>query len=287
VIGAGVIGLELGSVWARLGAKVTLLDAMPRLLPNEDEELARLAHKLFARQGLDFRLGVKVESVTPSGRTAKVRYTSEDGGIHELDADRVLVAVGRRANTQGLGAETVGLVLERGRIVVDDAYRTAVPGIWAIGDVIRGPMLAHKAEEEGIAAVETMAGMPGHVNMNAIPSIIYTQPEIASIGKTTAQLDAEGAPYRVGRFPFSANARAKALGQTDGFVKLIACARTDRLLGAHIIGPRASELAAELALAIEFSASAEDVARSVHAHPTLAEVVKEAALSVDGRPIHI
>lgn len=287
VIGAGVIGLELGSVWARLGAKVTVLEYMPKLLPNEDEEVARLATRIFKKQGLDFRLGVKVTGATAAGAKGRVTYQDAEGATHELEADRVLVSVGRKPCTEGLGAEAAGLVLERGRIRVDDHFRTGVPGIWAIGDVIRGPMLAHKAEEEGIAAVETMAGLSGHVNYDAIPSVIYTHPEIASLGKTEAALKEAGTPYRKGKFPFTANGRAKALAQTDGFVKILACERTDRILGAHVIGPRAGALIAELAVAVEFSASAEDIARSVHAHPTLAEVVKEAALAVGGRVIHM
>jgi dihydrolipoamide dehydrogenase len=288
VIGAGVIGLELGSVWARLGAKVTVLEYMPNFLPGSDAEVAKLAQKLFKRQGLTFRFGVKVTGARRDGDGALVELEDESGNPETMRADKVLVSVGRRPNTSGLGAEAAGLALDRrGRIEVDDHFRTGVPGVWAIGDVIRGPMLAHKAEDEGLAAVEIMAGLPGHVNYDAIPGIIYTDPEIASLGKTEAECETAGIPIKTGKFPFIANGRAKALGSTDGFVKIIAHAESDRIVGAHVIGPRAGALIAELAVAVEFSASAEDIARSVHAHPTLAEVVREAALAVGGRVIHM
>ena len=288
VIGAGVIGLELGSVWARLGAQVTVLEYMPALLPMMDPDIGKVAAKVFAKQKLDIRLGVKVTGAVRRGDLVDVQYTGPDGQVNTLTGDRVLVAVGRKPNTAGLGAAEVGVQLDRrGFIQVNGHYETAVPGVYAIGDVIPGPMLAHKAEEEGVAAVEHMAGQPGHVNYDAIPNIIYTHPEIASVGKTEPELQQLGVPVRKGSFPFLANGRAKALGETDGLVKILAHAETDRVLGVHIIGPRAGDLIAEAALAIEFSASAEDIARSVHAHPTLAEVVKEAALDAGGRVIHI
>lgn len=287
VIGAGVIGLEMGSVWARLGSKVTVLEYMPKLLPTFDDDLSKLATRLFKKQGLEFHFGVKVTGAEVNGDQVKVTY--KDGDEEKsVTADRCLVAVGRKPTTQGLGTDAVGLKLDdRGRIEVDDHYRTNVDGIWAIGDVIPGPMLAHKAEHEGVAAVELMAGLPGHVNYDAIPNVIYTHPEIAGCGKTEAECKEAEIPYRVGKFPFAANGRAKALNATDGFVKIVAHEKTDRILGAQIIGPNAGTLIAELAVAIEFSASSEDVARSVHAHPTLNEVVKEAALDVDGRKINM
>ncbi len=288
VIGAGVIGLELGSVWARLGAKVTVLEFMPKLLPTMDEEVSRLALRLFKRQGLSFTFGARVQRAKAEGETVTVTYQSASGEETTIAGDRVLVAVGRRPCTTGLGLGKLGVDTDRrGCVIVDEHYQSSVPGIWAIGDVIPGPMLAHKASEEGLAAVENMAGLPGHVCYDAIPNVIYTSPEIASVGKTEAELKGEGIPYRKGSFPFMANGRAKALGQTDGMVKILAHAETDRILGVHCIGPRAGDLIAEAAIAVEFSASAEDLARSVHAHPTLAEVVKEAALAVDGRVIHI
>ncbi|MCA9592124.1 MAG: dihydrolipoyl dehydrogenase [Myxococcales bacterium] len=284
VIGAGVIGLELGSVWARLGAKVTVLEYLDRILPGTDSEIATEAKKIFEKQGLSFRLGTKVTgaAVTDGG----VRVTIE--GAEDVDCDRLLVAVGRLPNTDGLGLDSVGIELdERGRVPVDEHFATKVEGIYAIGDVIRGPMLAHKAEEEGIACVERLATGYGHVNYDAIPSIVYTHPEIASVGRTEDELTEAGTDYKKGVFPFIANGRARALGDVEGRVKILADAKTDRLLGAHVIGPRAGDLIAELAVAIEFCASAEDVARACHAHPTLSEVVKEAALGVASRSIHI
>lgn len=286
VIGAGVIGLEMGSVWARLGAKVTILEYMPTFLPFLDPDVSKAAAKIFKKQGLDIQLGVKVTGTTVLDGKVDVSFLRGDAE-EQLKADKVLVAVGRRPFTDGLGADTVGLELDaRGRIKVDGHFKTNLDGVWAIGDVIAGPMLAHKAEEEGIAAVESMTGLPGHVNYDAIPGVVYTHPEVANLGKTSAELTEAGVPFKVGTFPFAANGRAKALGETEGMVKIIAHAETDRILGAQIVGPRAGALIAELAVAVEFSASAEDIARSVHAHPTLAEVVKEAALDVDGRVLH-
>jgi dihydrolipoamide dehydrogenase len=287
VIGAGYIGLEMGSVWARLGAKVTVLEYLREFLPAVDVEVAKLAHRAFTRQGLQLQLGVRVTGASLQGERVTVTY-DDDGQTKAVEGDRVLVATGRRPNSEGLGARELGIGIDaRGFIEVDSRYQTAVPGIYAIGDVIPGPMLAHKAEEEGVAAVEHMAGLPGHVNYDAIPGIIYTHPEVAGVGKTEQQLQAAGVPYKKGTFPFSANGRAKAMAQTEGLVKILAHAHTDRILGFHVIGPHASDLAAEGAVAIEFSASAEDLARSVHAHPTLSEVVKEAALAVGGRVIHM
>lgn len=285
VIGAGYIGLELGCVWARLGAKVTFLEYLPRILPGMDAEMANDAQKLFTKQGLEFRLGSRVTS-------ARVL---EDGsclveceGQPPTTCDRVLLAVGRIPNTQGLGLAEAGVDIGKGgRIVVDNHFRTTQQGIYAIGDVIQGPMLAHKAEEEGVACADGIAGKYCHVNYDAIPGVCYTDPEIASVGKTEEQLKEAGIPYRKGVFPFLANARAKALASTDGRVKMLAHAQTDRILGVHILGPRAGDLIAEAVAAIEFGASAEDIARTSHAHPTLAECLKEAALSVDGRAIHM
>ena len=287
VIGAGAIGLELGSVWARLGSRVTVLEYMDRILPGMEEDLAKEALRIFKRQGLAFELGARVTSAKVTGSGAEA-CTVEIEGKEPFRASRVLLAVGRKPYTDGLGLETVGLsVDERGRIEVDERFQTKTPNIFAIGDVIRGPMLAHKAEDEGVACAEGIAGMPVHVNYDAIPNIVYTMPEVASVGKTSAELDADGVPYRSGVFPFAANGRARALGHTDGRVKILAHEETDRVLGVHILGPRAGDLIAEAAVAIEFGASSEDIARSCHAHPTLAEVVKEAALAVDGRQIHM
>ncbi|MCB9752154.1 MAG: dihydrolipoyl dehydrogenase [Myxococcales bacterium] len=288
IIGAGVIGLELGSVWARLGAKVTVLEYMPELLPMMDPDISKQAAKIFPRQGINFVFNARVTGATREGDIVTVRYQDKDDQTQTVTGDRLLVAVGRKPNTRCLGAEEAGLTLDRrGYIQVDEHYRAGAPGVYAIGDVIPGIMLAHKAEHEGIAAVEHMAGLGGHVNYDAIPNVIYTHPEIASVGKTQTELEKAGIPFRQGSFPFVANGRAKAMGQTDGFVKILAHAETDRILGAHIIGPRASDTIAELAVAVEFSASAEDIARSVHAHPTLAEAIKEAALGVDGRMINL
>ena len=284
VIGAGYIGLELGSVWSRLGAKVTVVEFLDRILPGMDAEIAADALKLFKKQGLEFKLGAKVTSAKAQGDKAIV----EIEGQEPLEADRVLVAVGRKPNTDGLNVEAIGLELDkRGFVPVDEHFKTKVPGVYAIGDVIGGAMLAHKAEEEGIACVEGIATGTGHVNYGAIPGVAYTEPEIASVGKTEEQLKDEGVEYKKGTFPFVANGRARALGHTDGKVKVLADAKTDRLLGVHILGSRAGDLIAEAVAAMEFGASAEDVARTSHAHPTLAEAFKEAAMAVDERAIHI
>ena len=283
VIGAGYIGLEMGSVWLRLGAKVTVLEYLDRILPGMDGELAAEAQKLFEKQGFAFHLGAKVTRA----RVESGRCVVEVEGAEPVECDRVLVAVGRVPNTDDLGLEAAGLSLdERGRVPVDDHFATPVAGVYAIGDVIRGPMLAHKAEDEGIACVEHIVTGYGHVNYDAIPGVVYTHPEIASVGRTEEQLREAGIEYRRGTFPFRANGRARALNQVDGKVKVLADARTDRVLGVHIIGPRAGDLIAEAAVAIEFGASSEDLARSSHAHPTLPEAVKEAALAVHGRAIH-
>lgn len=284
VIGAGYVGLELGSVWRRLGSQVVVLEYLDRILPGMDLEIAAAAQTLLAKQGLEFRLGSKVTGA----RSDKGSCVIEVEGAEPLECDRALVAVGRKPNTEGLGLADIGVRLDRrGQIEVDDAFQTSVPQVYAIGDVIRGPMLAHKAAEEGVACVERIVTGYGHVNYDAIPGVVYTQPEIAAVGRTEEQLAAAGVPYRKGRFPFAANGRAQALGQTEGFVKLLAHQETDRVLGVHIVGPRAGDLIAEAAVAIEFGASSEDIARSSHAHPTLAESLKEAALGADRRAIHI
>ncbi len=284
VIGAGAIGLELGSVWARLGSKVTVFEYMDRILPGMDAEISAEALKILKKQGLEFRLGSRVTAAKKRGKVCIV----ECDGKEPFECDRVLLAVGRKPNTQGLGLDSIGLALdERGRVPVDDHFATPVAGVFAIGDVIRGPMLAHKAEEEGVACVEHIATGYGHVNYDAIPNVVYTSPEIASVGKTEEELQQAGTDYKKGSFPFSANGRARALGQTEGRVKILADRTTDRVLGAHIIGPRAGDLIAEIAVSIDFGASSEDIARACHAHPTLAEAVKEAALGVDKRSIHI
>ena len=284
VIGAGVIGLELGCVWSRLGSKVTVLEYLPRILPGMDTEIATEAQKIFTKQGLEFRLGMRVTGA----RVVNGRCVVECDGQPPIDCDRVLLAVGRIPNTDFLGLDKLNVARnQRGFIVVDKTFQTSIPGIYAIGDAIPGPMLAHKAEEEGVACAECLAGKHGHVNYDAIPGVVYTDPEIASVGKTEEQLKESGIPYRKGVFPFMANGRAKALGQTDGRVKMLAHTETDRILGVHIIGPRAGDLIAEAATAIEFGASSEDIARTSHAHPTLAEVIKEAAFAVDGRAIHM
>ncbi|PKN55610.1 MAG: dihydrolipoyl dehydrogenase [Deltaproteobacteria bacterium HGW-Deltaproteobacteria-14] len=287
LIGAGVIGLELGSVWRRLGARVTVLEYLDRVLPGIDGEIAKQAKKVLARQGLEFSLGARVTGARVDGDAVTVTWLDAAGGEHAVVGDRVLCAVGRRPYTDGLGCVEAGVALdERGRIEVDGSFQTTAPGIFAIGDVIRGAMLAHKAEDEGIAVAEILAGGAGHVNYDAVPSIVYTHPEIAAVGRTEEELKAAGVPYTAGRFRYAANGRAMALGETDGLVKILAHAETDRVLGCHIIGARAGDLIAEAALAIELGASAEDVARSCHAHPTLAEVLREAALDVAKRAIH-
>ena len=288
VIGAGAIGLELGSVWRRLGAEVLVLEYLDRIVPGMDAGSAKLLQRALERQGMKFRFGVSARSAKAEGEQVTVEVAPAAGGDAVAETcDVLLVAVGRRPYTEGLGAAEAGVKLDaRGRIEVDAEYRTSVPGIFAIGDVIAGPMLAHKAEEEGIACVERMAGVAGHVNYAAIPNVVYTWPEMASVGLTEDEARSHGREVAVGMFPFLANGRAKAMGERDGQVKLVADAKTDRLLGAHIVGPRASDLIAELGLALELGASAEDIARSVHAHPTLPEAVKEAALAVAGRAIH-
>ncbi|CBS87812.1 dihydrolipoyl dehydrogenase [Azospirillum lipoferum] len=288
VIGGGVIGLELGSVWGRLGAKVTVVEYLDRVLPTMDNELSKQAQRIFAKQGMDFKLSTKVTgaSMTETGVALTVEPAA-GGEAQTIEADTVLVAIGRRPYTEGLGLEAVGVELERGRVKIDHHFQTNVPGIYAIGDVVEGPMLAHKAEEEGVALAEQLAGQKSHVNHDLVPGVVYTWPEVAAVGKTEEQLKAAGVAYKTGKFPFTANGRARAGGNTDGFVKILSDASTDQVLGVHMIGPNVSEMIGELVLAMEFSASAEDVARTCHAHPTLSEAVKEAALAVDGRPLHI
>ncbi|HKF62178.1 MAG TPA: dihydrolipoyl dehydrogenase [Dongiaceae bacterium] len=289
VIGAGYIGLELGSVWRRLGAEVTVVEFLDRILPGMDGEVSKVMERLLQKQGISFRLGTKVTAATPSETGVALTLEPAKGGPAEsLAADLVLVAVGRRAHVEGLGLEAVGVALdERGRVKTDGHFATNVPGIHAIGDAIAGPMLAHKAEDEGIAVAEILAGQAGHVNYDAIPGVVYTWPEAAAVGKTEEELKAQGIAYKVGKFPFMANGRARAMAMTDGFVKILADQATDRILGAHIVGPNAGDLIAELVVGMEFAAAAEDIARACHAHPTLNEAIKEAALAVDGRAIHI
>jgi len=284
VIGAGYIGLELGSVWNRLGAKVTVLEYLERILPGMDSDIAEEAERTFTKQGISFRLGSKVTGTRRDGD--KVFVSVE--GQPDIECDRVLVSVGRVPNTAGLGLDSVGIELDpRGRIPIDDHFRTYVSGFYAIGDVVRGPMLAHKAEEEGVACVEHIVTGYGHVNYDAIPGVVYTHPEIASVGKTEDELKAANVPYKKGVFPFTANGRARAIGATEGRVKILAHRDTDRILGVHILGAHAGDLIAEAVAAIEFGATSEDIARTSHAHPTLAEIVKEAAFAVSGRAIHI
>ncbi len=285
VIGAGVIGLELGSVWRRLGSEVTVLEYLDRILPGMDTELAKEAHKTFKKQGLKFELGSKVTGVKSSSKGVSV----EREGADTLTADRVLMAVGRKPNTQGLGLDKIGISPNaRGQIEVDARFKTTVDGVYAVGDVVPGPMLAHKAEEEGIACVEMIATGHGHLDYQTIPSVVYTHPEIASVGRSEDDLKRDGVDYKAGRFPFAANGRARAIDAADsGSVKVLADAKTDRVLGVHIIGHMAGDLIAECGAAIAYGASSEDIARTCHAHPTLSEAVKEAALAVDGRPIHI
>jgi dihydrolipoamide dehydrogenase len=287
LIGAGVIGLEMGSVWRRLGAEVTVLEGLPTFLGAVDEQIAKEAHKAFTKQGLKIQLGVKVGEVKATKSGVSIAYTTAAGEAQTLAVDKLVVSIGRVPNTTGLNAEAVGLKLdERGAIVVDDECRTNLPGVWAVGDVVRGPMLAHKAEEEGVAVAERIAGQHGHVNFNTIPWVIYTSPEIAWVGQTEQQLKAAGRAYKAGTFPFMANGRARALGDTTGMVKFLADAATDEILGVHIVGPQASELIAEAVVAMEFKASSEDIARICHAHPSLSEATKEAALAVDKRTLN-
>jgi len=286
VIGGGYIGLELGSVWQRLGAEVTVIEVLDRIVPAMDRELATMLQRVLTRQGIAFQLGARLLGLreTADGLDLEIEAAER----RSIEADAVLVAVGRRPFTQGLGLDAAGVGCDaQGRVVIDDGFATNVAGIYAIGDVIRGPMLAHKAEEEGIAMAERLAGQKPHVNYDAIPAVVYTWPEVASVGESEEELTAAAIPYRVGKFPFTANPRARANGDTEGFVKILAETASDRVLGVHIIGPDAGTLIAEAALAIEFGASAEDIARTCHAHPTLSEAVKEAALAVDGRAIHI
>jgi dihydrolipoamide dehydrogenase len=288
VIGAGYIGLELGSVWKRLGAKVTVLEFLPRIVPTADQEMGELLKKSLTRQGLEILLETKVTGASIEAGRATVRAEKKDGSKSEYSCDRVLVAVGRRAFTEGLGLAEAGVVVDAktGKVPVDGQFRTSVATISAIGDVIDGPMLAHKAEDEGIAVAEVVAGKPGHVNYDTIPGVIYTWPELASVGLTEEQAKERGLNYRVGKFPFLANGRAKAMDETEGQVKILADAVTDRVLGVHILGPRASEMIAEAVMVMEFAGSAEDIARTCHAHPTLSEATREAALAVDRRAIH-
>ena len=287
LIGSGVIGLEMGSVWRRLGAEVTVLEALPTFLGAVDEQIAKEAHKAFTKQGLKIHLGVKVGEIKTTQSGVSVAYTDAKGEAQTLAVDKLIVSIGRVPNTIGLNAEAVGLkVDERGAIVVDDECRTNLPGVWAVGDVVRGPMLAHKAEEEGVAVAERIAGQHGHVNFNTIPWVIYTSPEIAWVGQTEQQLKTAGRAYKAGTFPFMANGRARALGDTTGMVKILADAATDEILGVHIVGPMASELIAEAVVAMEFKASSEDIARICHAHPSLSEATKEAALAVDKRTLN-
>lgn len=290
VVGAGIIGLELGSVWRRLGAEVTVVEYLDRILPGLDGDVAKQARRILGKQGLTFRLSSKVASVDSHGDSLKVVVEgAQDSSVSEtLEADVVLVSIGRRPFTEGLGLKEAGVELdERGRVKIDAHFASSVAGIRAIGDVVAGPMLAHKAEDEGVAVAEILAGQAGHVNYGVIPSVVYTMPEIASVGRTEEELKAEGVDYRAGKFPFSANGRARAMGHKDGFVKVLADAGTDRVLGVHIVGPVAGEMIHEAAVLMEFSGSAEDLARTCHAHPTLSEAVKEAALAAWFKPIHM
>jgi dihydrolipoamide dehydrogenase len=287
LIGSGVIGLEMGSVWRRLGAQVTVLEALPTFLGAVDEQIAKEAHKAFTKQGLKIELGVNVGDIATSKQGVSVAYTNANGEAQTLAVDKLIVSIGRVPNTTGLNAEAVGLRLdERGAIVVDGDCRTNLPNVWAIGDVVRGPMLAHKAEEEGVAVAERIAGQHGHVDFNLVPWVIYTSPEIAWVGQSEQQLKAAGRAYKAGIFPFTANGRARALGDTTGLVKMLADAATDEILGVHIVGPLASELIAEACVAMAFRASSEDIARICHAHPSLSESTKEAALAVDKRSLN-
>jgi dihydrolipoamide dehydrogenase len=288
IVGGGIIGLELGSVWRRLGADVLVVEFLDHILGNMDAEIARQFQRILEKQGVQFLLGHKVVKADKTGAGLKVTIAPAQGGAEIVrDADVVLVAIGRRPFAEGLGLEAAGVTLDRGRVVIDAHFATNVPGIYAIGDVVRGPMLAHKAEDEGIALAEIIAGQHGHVNYEVIPSVVYTMPEIASVGATEEELKAKGVAYKTGKFPFTANGRARANRQTEGFVKILADATTDRVLGAHIIGAGAGEAIAELCVLMEFGGSAEDLARTCHAHPTLSEAIREAALAVDKRAIHI
>ena len=288
IVGGGVIGLELGSVWKRLGAEVEVVEFLNRILPGMDNEIAKQFQRMLEKQGIIFHLGQKVAGVEKTKAGAKVTIEPAQGGATTtLDADVVLVAIGRRPHTEGLGLEVAGVELDRGRVTIDAHFATSVPGIYAIGDVVRGPMLAHKAEDEGVALAEILAGQHGHVNYGAIPGVVYTMPEVAAVGQTEEELKAAGTAYKVGKFPFTANGRARAMRHTEGFVKVLADAETDRVLGVHIIGMGAGDLIAEATLLMEFGGSSEDMARTCHAHPTLAEAVKEAAMAVEKRAIHM
>lgn len=289
VVGAGVIGLELGSVWSRLGAKVTVIEFLDRILPGMDNEIAKQSQRILTKQGLKFKLGTKVTGAETGGKGVALTAESVKKGTSEtIDCDVVLVSIGRRPYTEGLGLEALDVKMDnRGFIQVDEHFQTSVPGIYAIGDCVPGPMLAHKAEEDGVVAVEVMAGQSGHVDYNLVPGVVYTWPEIAAVGKTEEQLKEAGTEYRVGKFPFTANSRGRAQGDTDGVVKILADKASDKVLGVHIVGPLAGDILAEAVIAMEFGATAEDIARTVHSHPGMGEAVKEAALAVDGRPIHI
>jgi dihydrolipoamide dehydrogenase len=287
VVGAGAVGLELGQVWLRLGARVTVVEMLDQIVPFADKLMARMLSRALKAQGMELRTGSKVTAAEPQGEGLAVELALPGDETEKLECDELLVAVGRRPAFAGLGLEAAGVELdEQGRVAVDEQLRTSVPGIWAIGDLVRGPMLAHKAEEEGVAAVERMAGLPGHVNYDAIPGVVYTHPELALVGLTERECKQRGIEVRSGRFYYRANGRALAAGETDGLVQILADAGSDRLLGVQLLGPQASELVAEAVLAMEYQASAEDLARTIHAHPTLAEATKEAALAVDGRAIH-
>jgi dihydrolipoamide dehydrogenase len=287
VIGSGVIGMEMGSVWRRLGSDVTVLEGLPTFLGAVDEQIAKEAKKAFDKQGLKIELGVKVGEIKSSKKGVNIAYTNAKGEAVSLDVDKLIISIGRTANTIGLNPDAIGLKLdERGMVAVDDECKTNLPNVWAVGDVVRGPMLAHKAEEEGVAVAERIAGQHGHVNFNTVPWVIYTSPEIAWVGQNEQQLKAAGRAYRSGSFPFMANGRARALGDTTGMVKMLADAATDEILGVHIVGPFASELIAECVVAMEFRASSEDIARICHAHPSLSEATKEAALAVDKRTLN-
>jgi dihydrolipoamide dehydrogenase len=287
VIGAGAVGLELGSVWRRLGSEVTVIEMLPTITPFADKAMAKSLQRSLTDQGMEFRLKTKVTAGKVLKKSIKLTVENAKGETEEINADKVLVAVGRRPLSEGAGLASIGVEIdEHGRVVVDDHLRTNIDGVFAIGDLVRGPMLAHKAEDEGVAVAEQLAGMPGHVNYEVIPNVVYTEPELAMVGRTEAELKEAGVAFSTGRFMFRANGRAKSLGQQDGMVKILADKETDLILGVHMVGPRVSELIAEAAVAMEFSASAEDLARTCHAHPTLSEVVKEAALAVDKRALH-
>ena len=288
VIGGGYIGLEMGSVWSRLGSDVTVIEYLDYITPGMDREISNEFQKILTKQGIKFKMGSKVESLNSNGNLVTIKYKNvKDSKEETIEVDKVLVSVGRKPYTEGLNLTKVGVKKDsKGRIEVNEKLQTSVNNIYAIGDVIKGPMLAHKAEEEGIAVAETLAGQAGHVNYDVIPGVVYTSPEVATVGKTEEQLKAENKSYKVGKFPFLANSRAKVNNQTDGFVKILADSKTDKVLGVHIIGPHCGDMIAEMALAMEFGASAEDIARTCHAHPTHTEAIKEAALAVDKRPIH-